>query len=353
MALRIREALCFDDVQLVDGINPVTSRSEVVLTNEAGYIPIFISPMMAVNSVEMQDAAIENNIVHVFHRYNTFQERMTFLDEGGWGDDARNNIGLSIGMNDTDEDILELAKYAGHLNFDVAACYSKAVIERATEILTLLEHVDVHLILGNYSNPEFAAHISSLVDRRFGGSYNLTLKVSQGGSGVCSTRLMTGVGVPTFQAVLDSVEYTERASLGLIADGGVKTPGDMMKAFGAGATGIMAGGIFAAHTECSEEYRIVTDQGVFYEYFGMASERAKKGHFTEVKNIEGVSSLKRHKGSVHRTIAMILDGLRSGISMTGHSSLTSLIENKASFVRVSGAGVMEASTYAKLGPNFG
>lgn len=347
MPINIRPALCFDDVQLVDGLNPVRSRSEVYLENGQGYIPIYIAPMMAVNSIEMQEAATKANIVHVLHRYNTLEERLDFLQSVSH---SPKNIGASIGMNDTDEDILQLAQWAGHLNFDVAACYSEAVIERVLNISNLLDNEFpwVHLIVGNYSNPAFAERMATLLAPE----HPLTLKVSQGGSGVCSTRLMTGVGVPTFQAVVDSESLTLGADFGLIADGGVKTPGDMVKSFAAGATGVMCGGMFSAHEECSDEYRIVTDQGVFYEYFGMASERAKKGHFGKVKNVEGVSSLKRLKGSVADTIESIKDGLRSGISMQGYSSLTDLVGN-GEFVQVSGAGVREASTYSKLGPSFG
>lgn len=344
MPINIRQALCFDDVQLVDGLNPVTSRSHVSLENEAGYIPIFIAPMMAVNSLEMQKAAVEENIVHVLHRYNTVEERLDFLAQAPR---SRKNIGASIGMKDSDEDIKALSEFAGHLNFDVAACYSEAVLDRVFEIMQILPQ-GTHLIVGNYSNPKFAEVVASNAPSHI----NLTLKVSQGGSGVCSTRLMTGVGVPTFQAVIDSSPITEEAGFGLLADGGVKTPGDMVKAFAGGATGVMCGGMFSAHTECEDEYRIVTDQGVFYEYFGMASERAKKHHFGKVKNVEGVSSLKRHKGSVHDTISTIKDGLQSGISMQGFSSLQDLIGN-GNFVQVSGAGVREASTYSKLGPSFG
>jgi len=352
MSLKIREALCFDDVQLVDGQNPVTSRSQVVLENEKGYIPIYIAPMMAVNSPAMQEAAIAMNIVHVLHRYNSVEERLEFVEHLQLSPEHRKNVGVSIGMTDTDEDLLRLSEVCGHLNFDVAACYSAAVMDRVFEILRLLEDRDVHLIVGNYSNPEFATEVEAHVGYEYG-TYPLTLKVSQGGSGVCSTRLMTGVGVPTFQAVLDSISILEASDLGLIADGGVKTPGDMMKAFAAGATGVMCGGIFAAHSECSDEYRIETERGTFYEYFGMASERAKKGHFSEVKNVEGVSSLKRHKGSVYDTLNTVLDGLRSGISMCGYTCLEDLIQHRGSFVRVSGAGVREASTYSKLGPSFG
>lgn len=348
MPIKIRQALCFDDVQLVDGFNPVSSRSQVSLVNEAGYIPIYIAPMMAVNSLEMQKAAIEANIVHVLHRYNTVEDRIDFARQVLPLGDVRKNIGLSIGMNDTYQDVLRLAEVAGHLNFDVAACYSEHVVTHLQTVMAVLVDTDTHLIVGNFSNPAFAEMMVGLVPQ----GLNLTLKVSQGGSGVCSTRLMTGVGVPTFQAVVDSSPIVAKAGFGLIADGGVKTPGDMVKAFAGGATGVMCGGMFSAHTECEDEYRIVTDQGVFYEYFGMASERAKKQHFGKVKNVEGVSSLKRHKGSVMDTISTIKDGLQSGISMQGYSSLTQLIGN-GDFVQVSGAGVREASTYSKLGPSFG
>jgi IMP dehydrogenase/GMP reductase len=349
MPINIRQALCFDDVQLIDGFNPVRSRSEVSLENDEGYIPIFIAPMMAVNSPAMQRAAIEANIVHVLHRYNTVQDRLDFVSGLELKGEGRKNIGLSIGMQDDKyDDIMRLSEAAGHLNFDVAACYSEAVVTHLQKILTYLVGTDTHLIVGNYSNPAFAELIASLAPK----DLRLTLKVSQGGSGVCSTRLMTGVGVPTFQAVVDSAPITQANGYGLIADGGVKTPGDMVKAFAAGATGVMCGGMFAAHTECDSAYRIVTEQGVFYEYFGMASERAKKQHFQTVKNVEGVSSLKRHKGHVKGTIGTIKDGLQSGVSMQGFSSLRDLI-GEGQFVQVSGAGVREASTYSKIGPSFG
>lgn len=352
---RFKIALSFDDVQLLDGLNRLESRSQVKLaTGKGSVVPIMVAPMMAVNSLEMAKACEEMNIIHFLHRYNSIDHRVEFARNLNL-EQTSYNQGVTIGFNENIKDVESLIEAGyGWINLDVAACFHVKTFSVLEDIATLCRESDVQLIVGNFSSQDFIRELyESLSDEALAGITHL--KVSQGGGSACSTRLATGVGKPTFQAILDSVgalrmltgDASSATCPQIIADGGIKRTGDMMKAFGAGAGAVMAGGLFAAHEECSEEYRHEkADGGVYYEYFGMASERAKRRHFGEVKNVEGVEMLKPLKGSVRDTIKTMKQNLQSGVSMCGYDNLEEFIGN-GEFIRVTSSGVYEASTHGK------
>jgi len=296
--------------------------------------------------------------MYVHHRYCSVEERLQFSDELHALSGADPEVwtgcpifGCSIGLNETEDEIRRLAGKYDLLSIDVAAAYSQAVIDRISDVATILaEDSTTLLMVGNYSSPQF---VLQLWNDRLLHRIDL-LKVSQGGGSVCSTRINIGVGVPTLQAVMDSADLLERLKLDgfppeslplIVADGGIKTTGDMVKAYGAGASIVMCGGMFSAFSECPGEIHHI--DGVGYKAFrGMASRAEKYNGNKALSHIEGVSSLVPMKGSVGPYLQRVRENIQSGIATTGHNSLQEFIGG-GEFVRVTPNGTREGTPHVK------
>jgi IMP dehydrogenase len=200
----------------------------------------------------------------------------------------------------------------------------------------LLAHTKAPLIVGNLATYQAAEYFLKHV-----ASDRLSLKVGVGGGSVCTTRVRTGCGMPTFQSVLDVVAATRETkyNVAVIADGGIRTSGDVVKCLAAGADAVMLGSILAGTDEAPGSV-VRTKEGLFKQYYGSASHRAKKEFFGSSEYVEGAERLVPYKGSVAKVLSHLLDGVRSGFTYCGASSLSEL-RSTASFVRVSGSGYLE------------
>lgn len=219
------------------------------------------------------------------------------------------------------------------------------------------EFPDVQVIAGNVSTGEATEDlIKAGAD---------CVKVGQGPGGICTTRVVAGAGVPQLTAVADCSKVGAKYGIPIIADGGVKYSGDIVKGIAAGASSIMVGGMLAG-TEESPGEKILFQGRTFKEYRGMGSigamQKGGKDRYFQDKDTkteklvpEGIEGRVPYKGSVHNTIHQLIGGLRAGMGYCGSHDIE---EHKANtkFVRISGAGLSESHVHdvivTKEAPNY-
>ena len=168
-----------------------------------------------------------------------------------------------------------------------------------------------------------------------------SIRVGIGGGSICSTRLNTGHGVPTYQSVVDCARSDRDAKL--IADGGIKNAGDIVKALAAGADFVMLGSMLAGTDESPGE-TFTSENKKYKVYRGMASRSAQMEWRGKSSSPEGVSTTIPHKGSVVDILQDITGNIKSGFSYTGATSLE-ILQSKATFIRQTHAGQLESSTH--------
>jgi len=339
----MKEALSYDDVLLVPKYSDVESRSQVDIGSDLDDVihlklPVIASPMDTVSESDMALAVASAGGIAVIHRYNTVQEQATIVAKVLFTDENA-KVGAAIGMTDTLERAYAAASVGAQvLCVDVAHGHH-VMMERCLKTLKDKYTDSVHIMAGNVATLEgFDALASWGAD---------SIRVGIGGGSICSTRLVTGHGIPTFQSILDCRDTTY-GDVKIIADGGIKTTGDMVKAYAAGADFVMIGSILAG-TEESPGETLHSSSGKKYKiYRGMASEEAQKDWRGETSTPEGVSTTIPFRGSVGPILQNIAGGIRSGLSYSGVRSLREL-RSKASFIRQSGAGQIESSTHILKG----
>jgi IMP dehydrogenase len=191
------------------------------------------------------------------------------------------------------------------------------------------------------------------------------VKVGVGPGSICTTRVVTGAGVPQLTAIAQAYEACREADVPLIADGGIKFSGDLVKALAAGASSVMIGSLFAG-TEESPGETILYQGRTFKEYRGMGSLGAMKrgsgdryfqeDEFDERKLVpEGIEGRVPYKGSLSALVAQLVGGLRAGMGYLGAPDVPSL-QRDARFVRISPAGLRESHAHdviiTKEAPNY-
>ena len=168
------------------------------------------------------------------------------------------------------------------------------------------------------------------------------VRVGIGGGSICSTRIQTGHGVPTLQSIMDCVDSYGDAYI--IADGGIRNSGDIVKALAAGANFVMLGSLLAG-TDESPGQVFSTGEGKKYKvYRGMASVEAQVDWRGQARSLEGVSTTIPYKGSVMKVLSDLEQNIRSGLSYSGATDLKELY-HKSKFIKQTNAGMIESSTH--------
>jgi IMP dehydrogenase len=171
------------------------------------------------------------------------------------------------------------------------------------------------------------------------------VKVGIGSGSFCTTRLMTGCGVPQVSAIMDVAELKDTESFGLIADGGIRYPGDVAKSIVAGADAVMLGGYLSGTVEAPGNIFHDSKTGNnFKVYRGSASLDFKMSNNMEHRNVEGVSSLVPATGPVYNKLDELSDGLRSSMSYMGVTSIKEAQED-GKFIKISNSSIVEASPH--------
>jgi IMP dehydrogenase len=269
---------------------------------------------------------------------------------------GRLRVGAALGIA---EDTHERAQLLVERNVDVlvvdsAHGHSAGVLNAVAGLHERFP--DVQLVGGNVATREGA---QALIDRGVD-----AVKVGVGPGSICTTRVVTGAGVPQLTAIIDAGRACREAGVPLIADGGIKFSGDITKAVAAGADAVMIGSLFAGAEEAPGE--TVLYQGrTFKEYRGMGSIAAMKrgsgdryfqGAFDDGQLVpEGIEGRVPYKGSLSALVFQLVGGLRAGMGYLGGKDLPALRE-RARFVRLTGPGLRESHAHdviiTKEAPNY-
>jgi IMP dehydrogenase len=272
-------------------------------------------------------------------------------------ENGRLRVGAAIGASADLEERLErlVDLHVDVVTLDSAHGHTRNVMESARLVKKL--YPDLQMIVGNVATREGAR---AMVD--VGAD---AVKVGMGPGPICTTRVVAGIGVPQVSAIMDAVDEAGKQGVPVVADGGIKYSGDMVKALASGAESVMIGSLFAG-TEESPGETILYEGRQYKVYRGMGSlgamaEGSKDRYFqSSTESVEklvpeGIEGRVPFKGGIHESVYQLIGGLRSGMGYCGTETLTELREN-TEFIRVSPAGLRESHphdiTITKEAPNY-
>jgi IMP dehydrogenase len=272
---------------------------------------------------------------------------------------GRLRVGAAVGTGADTEDRIAALVAAGVdvLVVDTAHGHSKNVLERVSWLKK--HYTDVSVIAGNIATKEAAEALA-----KAGAD---AVKVGIGPGSICTTRIVTGVGMPQITAIATVCEALKGSDIGVIADGGIRYSGDVCKALAAGASAVMIGGLFAGTEEAPGEvelfqgrsyksYRGMGSLGAMAQRYG-SSDRYFQDPLTETDKLvpEGIEGRVPYKGSMINITNQLMGGLRSGMGYTGCDDIESL-HSRPQFVRVTPSGVREGHVHdvqiTKEAPNY-
>lgn len=371
-----KKGLTFDDVLLIPAESHVLPNEVKLDTKLAPnlqlHIPLISAGMDTVTEGNMGIAMAENGGLGVIHKNLSIEAQVEEVKKAksktvdpnlphpAVDDQGRLLAAAAVGVtSDTferAESLLEAG--ADAIVIDTAHGHSAGVLRKIKEIR---EHFpNATLIAGNVATGEgTAALFDAGVD---------VVKVGIGPGSICTTRIVAGVGVPQITAIYDAASVAQKYGKKIIADGGIKYSGDVVKALAAGGNAVMLGSMFSGTTEAPGT--IFTNEGKqFKSYRGMgsvgamsqqhgSSDRYFQGGVNEANKLvpEGVEALVRYKGDVSNIIYQIDGGLRAGMGYVGAGTIEELIEN-SQFVQITNAGLRESHPHdvqmAKEAPNYG
>ncbi|MFM2476266.1 IMP dehydrogenase [Celerinatantimonas sp. MCCC 1A17872] len=269
---------------------------------------------------------------------------------------GRLRVGAAVGAGAGNEERVAALVEAGVdvLLIDSSHGHSQGVLDRIHE--TRLAYPDLQIIGGNVAT---AAGAKALVEAGVS-----AVKVGIGPGSICTTRIVTGVGVPQISAVSDAVDALEGTGVPVIADGGIRFSGDIAKALAAGASCVMVGSMFAGTEEAPGEIELYQGRS-FKSYRGMGSlgamSKGSSDRYFQSDNAadklvpEGIEGRIAYKGLLKEIIHQQMGGLRSCMGLTGCATITEL-NTKAEFVKITNAGMGESHvhdvTITKESPNY-
>jgi len=269
---------------------------------------------------------------------------------------GRLRVAAAVGVTQDTMDRVAALVAAGvdAISIDTAHGHSVYVLEMAKKIKTAYPNVD--LVIGNIATPEAA-----LALKEAGAD---AVKVGIGPGSICTTRVIAGVGVPQLTAVFDVAQALKGSGIPVIADGGIRYTGDIVKALAAGANSVMLGSLFAGVDESPGE-AIIFEGRKFKTYRGMGSiEAMQKGskdrYFQDaeddIKKLvpEGIVGRVPYKGSLSEVVLQMVGGLKAGMGYTGSTNIEDL--QKAKFLKITNAGIQESHphdvTITSEAPNY-
>lgn len=334
----MNKALTFNDVLIVPKWSDIKSRADVdpsvTLLGEKFKIGIISSNMDTVTGSDMCRAMIESGGIGCLHRFMTIQENVAeYLKASQSG-----SVIVSIGVTGAEFE-RGLALYnAGARLFciDVAHAASNHTLEQY--IRCKKEFKDSAFIVGNFATGQTIKQFVNKCEE-FDVSRPDAFKIFIGSGSACTTRVVTGCGLPTFYSAWDCV----KTGFPVIADGGLKTSGDIAKALGLGCKAVMLGSMLAATKESPGT--VFTDESgtLMKKYRGSASEESYgvQGKLASHRTAEGVSKTLQYKGSVIEIMRQIEAGVRSAMTYVGAKTMEEFVQN-CEFVEISDNGLKES-----------
>lgn len=327
--------LDFKDVLIRPKRSILKSRNDVNLNREFNFrhsnnkwsgIPIMVANMDTTGTFEIANEMYNNKMFTCIHKYYSLEEWNNFLNDKS--DDIYNYISVSAGINE-EEYLINILNEIPKLKFiclDVANGYSEHFVNYVEKIRSLF--LDKVIIAGNVVTREMTEElILKGAD---------IVKIGIGPGSVCTTRKKTGVGYPQLSAIIECADAAHGLNGLIISDGGCTCPGDMSKAFCAGADFVMCGGMFSGHLESGGE--LVEKNGIKYKkFYGMSSSTAMlkyKGQVANYRASEGKEVLVEYKGEIKDTVNDLLGGIRSTCTYVG-APLIKNLSKCCTFIRVS------------------
>ena len=341
-------ALCFDDILLVPQRSSVVSRHNVNTAMIIGSgnrsirldLPIIAAPMDTVCDIEMCITMANSGGIGILHRYMSYEEQVRKTKSLS---DAELAFGVAIASNNGFMEQAQALYYAGArmLLVDTANGHGKYAIDAVKALRDKFD--DVHIMAGNVATADGFARLSNA-----GAD---SVRVGIGGGSACTTRIVSGHGAPTLASIMDCDRWLEEFgsngidTCSIVADGGIRNSGDMVKAFAAGAHAVMVGSMLAG-TDESPGSVFINEQGQHVKAFrGMASREAQEASTGSVSVAEGISTTLPYKGSIKNILEEIRGGLGSGCSYSGVYNLEELA-SFARYVRVTQASLGESRPHA-------
>lgn len=371
----VKKGLTFDDVLLIPAESHVlpneTDLSVQLADNIKLNVPIISAGMDTVTESAMAIAMSRQGGMGVIHKNMSIEDQATQVLEvkaAGKADEkkylhassdeaGRPLVAAAVGVTSDTFDRANALLQAGAdaIVIDTAHGHSAGVLRKIAEIR---EHFpDATLIAGNVATGEGT---KSLFDAGVD-----VVKVGIGPGSICTTRVVAGVGVPQITAIYDAATVARVYGKHIIADGGIKYSGDIVKALAAGGNAVMLGSMLSGTDETPGE--VIEDNGKKYKsYRGMGSlsamsngsaDRYFQGGVNEANKLvpEGIEARVEYKGSVENIIFQMVGGLRSGMGYVGAPTIEALTEN-AQFIQITNAGLIESHPHdvqmTKVAPNY-
>ena len=372
-----KEGITFDDVLLIPAESHVLPN-EVDLSTQLApnlklNIPLISAGMDTVTEGRMAAAMAKMGGLGVVHKNLSIQAQadevrlakntpVTAEDTHAAVDkDGKLLVAAAVGVTSDTFERAEALFEAGAdaIVIDTAHGHSAGVLRKIKEIRDHFPHNT--LIAGNVATAEGTrALFEAGVD---------VVKVGIGPGSICTTRVVAGVGVPQLTAIYDAADVAREFGKPIIADGGIKYSGDVVKALAAGGNAVMLGSMLSGTEEAPGDVQQGSDGRLVKSYRGMgsvgamsqqhgSSDRYFQGGVNEANKLvpEGIEAVVSYKGTVSNVVYQILGGLRAGIGYCGAENIDKLIET-AQFVRISNAGLRESHPHdvmmSKAAPNYG
>jgi len=348
--------LTFDDVLIEPKFNTVASRKDVDISSYVMHgeltLPVISSNMDTVTEYAMMMAMKRAGGIGCLHRFSSTEDLIDMIESRKKNLD--NNYIASVGLSDYEFERAKALYKAGCLKFciDVAHGASQAVCDMLDRLHHEFMDDHISIMIGNFATGDsllkFVENSEFMPD---------AVKVGIGPGSACTTRTKTGCGFPQLSAIQDVSKMARDMDIAVIADGGMKTPGDIAKAIAAGADAVMLGGMLAGTDESPGKKKIITlheaerlglSNNAVKIYRGSASKESYKdqGKDESWRTAEGESFFVPQKGPVDLILKDIEGGLRSALTYVGARNLEEFREN-ANFIQVSSSARIENGAHGK------
>ena len=320
--------LDFDDVLIRPKRSTLSSRRLVDLNRKFEFrhsneiwegIPVIAANMDTTGTFEIAESLKKEKMLTAIHK---------FYSLGQWAKSINSNqidlenCAVTFGVEEA-ENADEFFNYLKKNNLNKPKFICLDVANGYTELFLDL----VKKIRSKFDNPLIAGNVvtGEMTEALILAGADI-VKIGIGPGSVCTTRTVTGVGYPQLSAIIECADAAHGLRGHVISDGGCSTPGDVAKAFGAGADFVMLGGMFAGHEESGGEL-IEKDGKKYKQFYGMSSETAMERYYGDIKNYrasEGETIALEYKGPIDKTIQQILGGLRSAATYVGAKDIKDL-----------------------------
>lgn len=337
----IKEGFTFDDVLIRPGESRMEPSEASLRTTIAGTelsVPFLSAAMDRVTEVPMAIALGKLGGLGVLHRNVSVEEQVAMVREV-----RKAGVKVAAACGPFAVERAEALDKAGCdvIVIDCAHGHNLNVVESARKIKKNLKHAK--MIFGNIATAEAARAACTFAD---------AVKVGVGPGSICTTRIISGVGVPQLSAIIDVVSIASKKKVPVIADGGMRNSGDIAKALAAGASAVMLGNLLAGTDETPGKM-VEKDGRKFKEYRGMGSASVIKSaagqerYFTHGRKAvpEGVEAFVPYKGPVSDVVATLASGIQVGMGYAGAKTIPEFAK-KAQFVRITHASIAEGKPHS-------